>query len=285
MAISEIRHVFTPKQTSATWFTFNYTLLSSIGYNQALSPFIFHVKACTDAHVLLMDFDSQTAPGNIYEIVIGGWNNSKTVLRTAKQSDPVKEYVENYLLNCDNYRTFTITWDTSGSVHLFKHVADNKEDILSWSNPNPFIVSYIGVSTGPAGDGYWNITIPVTTTSTTTTTTTTPTTAVTTTTAAAAAAAAATAATATTTTPTFTTSELSVQNTTSTGTSTPTVPTSAVSDEDSNTTESATACPCECPKPNSNRTRNYTQDQLKEVMEKLRTELSVVKKTTSKHTR
>ena len=44
----------------------------------------FNVKACNDAHIML-----QTVPGSTvdkhYEVVIGGWSNTRSVIRSSQQ--------------------------------------------------------------------------------------------------------------------------------------------------------------------------------------------------------
>ena len=44
----------------------------------------FQVKTTTDAHVLLSSCERRDG----YEVVIGGWSNTKSVIREKKQGDP-----------------------------------------------------------------------------------------------------------------------------------------------------------------------------------------------------
>ncbi len=64
----------------------------------------FNVKAANDAHVLLQH--NQTGyTRKIVEIVIGGWANQKSVIRSRQQQDPPETlHVEAGLLSADEYR-------------------------------------------------------------------------------------------------------------------------------------------------------------------------------------
>ncbi|XP_033724787.1 uncharacterized protein LOC117314792 [Pecten maximus] len=258
--------VNTPKQY-VNWNAMSYTLLSSVGYNQAISPFTFEVKTCSDAHIGLMEFDHQFDQGRIYEIVIGGWGNTQSVLRSEKQGSAQNTHVERNIISCTEFRTFQITWDNSGSVKVFKYQTGQMDKILVWSDPNPFSVNYISVSTGPAGDGVWNITIPVEITTTTTTITTNMSSAPTTTNISSA--------------PSSTTSTLPATPYTTSGTSESETDILSTSITATQETRPTTACPCSCGKPHA----NYTQEQLNAEIQKLRTEMLVVKSTTSKYIR
>lgn len=46
------------------------------------TQFVFRVKACTDVHVLLSHTFDHYDPMNTYEVVLGGWYNTKSVIRT-----------------------------------------------------------------------------------------------------------------------------------------------------------------------------------------------------------
>lgn len=50
------------------------------------SSVIFQVKGSHDAHVLLQH-DQNNRKDNVIEIVLGGWSNSKSVIRSAQQQE------------------------------------------------------------------------------------------------------------------------------------------------------------------------------------------------------
>lgn len=147
-------NVDTPKQSRSPYL---YTLLSRRQY-RAVSPFIFDVKGCNDAHIGLLQNDESLHQGRIYEVVIGGWSNSNTKLRAVRQGPGKSEYRERGILSCSEYRRFKITWDNHGSVSVFKvNTAGMDTRMLHWVDPNPFHVGYIGVTGGTWGSLSWII--------------------------------------------------------------------------------------------------------------------------------
>lgn len=68
----------------------------------------FKVKSCNDVHFALISGQTEYDP--LYEIVIGGWGNSKSVIRTSKQGSPVAQKSGSYL-NCNEFVEFWITWN------------------------------------------------------------------------------------------------------------------------------------------------------------------------------
>lgn len=81
-----------------------YTPLSKYGYRLGGQTAItFEVKACNDAHIGLMP--STRDAGAIYEIVIGGWSNRKSVIRRSKQGR-VQTQAGGKYLSCKEYKVF-----------------------------------------------------------------------------------------------------------------------------------------------------------------------------------
>ncbi|XP_069114371.1 mucin-5AC-like [Argopecten irradians] len=203
-ALAEVSFT-TPKQ-STQWDQYSYTLLSQYGYSVGTRTWIvLEVRSCEDAYFGLMKKNHVKNHGQIYEIVIGGWENTKICIRDQRQGDCRAEKTKS-VLNCNAYVPFNVSWtDGTVVVHKDKNGAWNK--LLSWTDTSPFTVQYVGVTTAVYAIGYWRIPEQeITTTSTTTTTTTTTTTPTTTT----------TTPTTTTTTPTTTTTTPTTTTTTPT---------------------------------------------------------------------
>ncbi|KAL8558003.1 hypothetical protein ACOMHN_063744 [Nucella lapillus] len=70
----------------------------------------FSIRICNDAHLLLSQHSEGGQP--LYEIVIGGWGNSQSVLRDKKQQKPPKQSIKNQVppLNCNEFRAFFASW-------------------------------------------------------------------------------------------------------------------------------------------------------------------------------
>ena len=74
--------------------------------------FPFSVSACADAHVILTEKEGRS-DGHIYEFVIGGWENSRSVIRTnirggGRTVMASKQTAD--ILKCDQMVTFWISW-------------------------------------------------------------------------------------------------------------------------------------------------------------------------------
>ncbi|XP_075215563.1 C3 and PZP-like alpha-2-macroglobulin domain-containing protein 8 isoform X2 [Lycorma delicatula] len=115
----------------------------------------FTVKTPNDAHIALTQGPSET--DSMYEIFIGGWNNSKSVIRKNRQK-PDKAIQETpNILTADEAKGFWIRWN-GGSIALGKK--GEAEPFLSWDDPEPFPVTHYGICTGWGASGEWVIEAP-----------------------------------------------------------------------------------------------------------------------------
>ncbi|EGI57249.1 C3 and PZP-like alpha-2-macroglobulin domain-containing protein 8 [Acromyrmex echinatior] len=112
----------------------------------------FRIKAPNDAHVALTTGPQEGDP--MYEIFIGGWNNSKSVVRKNRAKPEVAETETPGILSADDYRGFWIRWD-NGVLTVGKEGESNP--FLSYADPEPFGIGYFGVCTGWGATGEWLI--------------------------------------------------------------------------------------------------------------------------------
>ncbi|KAL0275500.1 UNVERIFIED_CONTAM: hypothetical protein PYX00_003330 [Menopon gallinae] len=112
----------------------------------------FYVKAASNAHILLSDSVDST---NVYEIVLGGGNNTFSEIRLGKgkTKKAKKSTKTEQILSADEPRGFWIELDTLGYILVGKIGEDMQ--ILNWKNKNPFQVEYISVSTWANVRGRW----------------------------------------------------------------------------------------------------------------------------------
>ncbi|CAG2202126.1 unnamed protein product [Mytilus edulis] len=90
----------------------------------------FKVQSCNDVHFALISGQTEYDP--LYEIVIGGWGNSKSVIRTSKQGSPVAQTYGSYL-NCNELVEFWISWSNI-TITLGTGVKTfNNTGFLTWS--------------------------------------------------------------------------------------------------------------------------------------------------------
>lgn len=115
----------------------------------------FMVRAANDAHVCLTAGPEETEP--IVEVFLGGWGNTKSVIRRNRTKPEKAEADTPEILTPGEFRGFWIKWmdgvitvGHEGGVAAF----------LSWSDPEPFHITHVGVCTGWGAAGSWKIEEP-----------------------------------------------------------------------------------------------------------------------------
>ena len=78
----------------------------------------FVIQACGHGHVVLAAEEGQTT-NNVYEYVIGGWDNNRTVIRTEILGNYKVGADTPHILDCGRIREFWISWlDGTFTVRL-----------------------------------------------------------------------------------------------------------------------------------------------------------------------
>lgn len=112
--------------------------------------FTFKVRAAHDAHLALTS--APTEADSMYEIFIGGWENSKSVIRKNRQKPDVVEVPTPGILNAGEFRGFWIRWyDNVITVGREGEAAA----FMSYDAQSMFPVNYVGVCTGWGASGTW----------------------------------------------------------------------------------------------------------------------------------
>lgn len=112
----------------------------------------FRVRAPNDAHLILAGNPNETLP--VIEIFIGGWGNTKSIIRYNKSKPEVCEVNTPNILSPTEFRGFWVRV-TQGVVTVGRE--GEQAAFLSWQDTNPFLVNYIGVCTGWGANGSWII--------------------------------------------------------------------------------------------------------------------------------
>ncbi|XP_058979645.1 C3 and PZP-like alpha-2-macroglobulin domain-containing protein 8 [Musca domestica] len=117
--------------------------------------FTFKVRCGHDAHLALT---SQPAEGEpMYEVFLGGWENSKSVIRKNRQKPDVVEVPTPGICNAGEFRGFWIRWyDNVITVGREGEAAA----FMSHEDPELFPINYVGVCTGWGASGTWLIDEP-----------------------------------------------------------------------------------------------------------------------------
>ncbi|CAL7949665.1 unnamed protein product [Xylocopa violacea] len=121
-------------------------------YPVATGQIQFRVKTPNDAHVALTTGPQEGEP--MYEIFIGGWSNSKSVIRKNRTKPDVAEAETPGILSGDEFRGFWIRWG-DGAISVGKE--GEPGSFLTYADPEPFGIGYFGVCTGWGASGEWLI--------------------------------------------------------------------------------------------------------------------------------
>ncbi len=122
----------------------NYILITPIISNNS---FELNVKASNDIHIKLTNLDIE------YEIVLGGWNNTKSVIR--KNNKEIYNLIQNNVADGNNYNTFKIIVNDD-----ILNIMKNNELLIHQRIEDNFIIENIYFKTGhnSVGDLSYNTT-------------------------------------------------------------------------------------------------------------------------------
>ena len=112
------------------------------------------IEYCNDAHIALSS--GPAATGDIYELVIGGWGNSRSVFRERKQSCQLASANTPSILNCAETRLFWLSWK-DGLLSFGKGWILGENLVMKYQNTNPYTINYVSASGGFGGSGEWTI--------------------------------------------------------------------------------------------------------------------------------
>ncbi|XP_062705661.1 uncharacterized protein LOC109421536 isoform X1 [Aedes albopictus] len=112
----------------------------------------FKVRAPNDAHLALTSGPAESEP--MLEVFIGGWKNTKSVIRKNRAKPDVCEVDTPDILNAGEFRGFWVKWmDNVITVGMEGAAAA----FLSYENPDAYDINYVGVCTGWGANGSWII--------------------------------------------------------------------------------------------------------------------------------
>ena len=121
----------------------------------------FTVKASNDAHIALSEVNNHR--GKKFEIVIGGWDNGKSVIRSYSSTNSTKTQltsVSGAPLSSSSHRRFWIAWSWSDNqVRVGRGSTFLSNEFMSadTSSIPYFSINYLLVSTGWGSTGEWKI--------------------------------------------------------------------------------------------------------------------------------
>lgn len=114
--------------------------------------FQFRVRAANDAHIVLSREPNETHP--IIEVFIGGWQNTKSVIRNNQAKSEVATAHTPGILDANKLCGF---WIRYGKGDVTVGHEGEEDAFLTWYDPMPFFAKYVGVCTGWGATGDWVI--------------------------------------------------------------------------------------------------------------------------------
>ncbi|PVD30697.1 hypothetical protein C0Q70_09971 [Pomacea canaliculata] len=131
--------------------TRNYTYLQVAATRSLVGPdqlMTFTVLTCNDATLLLSE-NSTDQTNNIFEIVLGGWTNSKSVIRNATQGQALVS-TSHSPLSCTATRAFYIRWDLNilriGNLTGQSGAWTPASPFLTWNMTSTHKINYVFVA-------------------------------------------------------------------------------------------------------------------------------------------
>lgn len=115
------------------------------------SFFRCHFQACTDMKVALSR-DPQVTDSNVYEIIVGGWTNTQSVIRRGLGGDTVATVATPDILSCSESRPFWIGWQ-NGNITVGRGNVTGQESFMSYADPAPYVIAAVSLASGYDGNG------------------------------------------------------------------------------------------------------------------------------------
>lgn len=112
----------------------------------------FRARANNDISLALGSEDSSTS-GTHYQIVIGGWSNTKSVIRFAIAGSACV-YYNGSSLSQSFFDEFWVSW-TGGFVRVGTGSSVGSGTIMTCPHSKPYTVNFIWIMTGYGSSGEW----------------------------------------------------------------------------------------------------------------------------------
>lgn len=115
----------------------------------------FRVRSANDAHLALTSTESESDP--MLEVFIGGWKNTKSVIRKNRTKPDVAEADTPEILSPGEFRGFWVNW-TDNVITVGRE--GEAAAFLSYENTEPFPINFVGLCTGWGACGSWIVDSP-----------------------------------------------------------------------------------------------------------------------------
>ena len=142
--------------TIHTGTTLNFINLDTYGISgKTQDDITFSVMTCQDAKLALVP--TSDFPSLMYDVTIGGWHNSISVIRTELENNAniVDSHYEPNIVSCTEFRDFWVSW-TDNNIKCGKGRVVGEELLVDYYDlSQAYEVKFIGISTGWGSSGTW----------------------------------------------------------------------------------------------------------------------------------
>ena len=114
---------------------------------------VFHVKACSDAYILLSEMFDDTS--NVYEIGIGTDKNIHSEIRQKVDGIPYTSAWTPDILSCDEYRSFWIMWIEKMGLDVGRGSVIGAGRFMIFRDLKGKNITAVSFSTGYGSTGSW----------------------------------------------------------------------------------------------------------------------------------
>lgn len=104
---------------------------------------MFRVKSANDAHIALTTSEAESDP--MLEVFIGGWKNTKSVIRKNRTKPDVVEVETPDIVNGSEFRGFWIRWD-GNVINVGKE--GEGAPFMTYENSESYPINFVGICTG-----------------------------------------------------------------------------------------------------------------------------------------
>ena len=119
-----------------------------------VSHITFRVRACSDVHICLSPNVGEHVPELTYEVVIGGWYNTRSVIRTENIEKAIADTPE--IISCTEMRHFWIRW-TNGHIEVGSGEIIGDHLFMFWTDDSPLNIHAVSLATGYGHAGEYEV--------------------------------------------------------------------------------------------------------------------------------
>ena len=115
-------------------------------YNPTHTHVTANIKGCNDAHFLISEKLYDVSDLEAYEIIIGGYSNTRSDIRLmGNETKVTAESID--VMNCNEFRKFWVSWNMTGSITVGSGYS-HQHILMHYEQPDPMrYFGYVALKT------------------------------------------------------------------------------------------------------------------------------------------